>query len=423
MGDPQVSTRVLDNGLTIVVQEMSHVQSAAITMLLPAGSVYDPPARSGTAALLAEMMPRGAGGMDARGLSSALDNLGVQRSVTAGVSHITFSAAMTADRLLDAIPLTAAMVLLPHLDLDLFPAAQNLVRQTLHALEDEPQLLLGQHLRRCSYPSPWNNPSAGTLEQISDITCEDIRRFFETSVRPDDTIVGVAGNVSTEAVFAAFDSELNGWPSGTCPAIDEGRPESSPLHVEHDSAQTHIGLAWPSVPYSHDRYFDAWAAVSILSGGMSSRLFTRVREKRGLCYTISASLHTLQHEARILGYAGTTNDRAQETLDAMVLEIRGLSVDLTEDELRRCKAQAKSALIMQQESTSARSASLARDIWHLGRVLLPEDIHSRINRISLEDVYRYAVDYAPEEMTLVTLGPEALDAVCLVPQADAVTRC
>lgn len=420
MTDPQVSTHVLNNGLTVIVEPMVHVQSAAITVLQPTGSIYDAPGKSGTAALLSELLSRGAGEYSTRELSAVMDNLGVQRSVAPGLSHTTLSAATTADRIANAIPLLAAMITAPHLDEEQFAPAQDLVRQALHALEDEPQQRLGQYLRRCSYDAPWGNPSGGTLSNIDDITNSDVRQHFERLNRPQDTIIGVAGNVSTSEVVEAIEAAFGSWSGGEGIEVVTGSRDASPNHISHESAQTHIGLAWSSVPYSHDRYFDAWAAVSILSGGMSSRLFTNVREKRGLCYSVSASLNTLKHEARVFGYAGTTNERAQETLEATVAEIRGLHEGLTEDELRRCQAQAKSSLIMQQESTTARSASLARDTWHLGRVLMPNDIRERIDSITIDDVHSYAVDYFPQEIVLVTIGPEPLNADCLQPSVVAV---
>lgn len=420
MTETTVSTHVLSNGLTVVIEQMAHVQSAAITVLQPTGSVCDAPEKSGTAALLAEMLSRGAGDYSTRALSAALDNLGVQRSISPGLSHTTLSAATTADRLGDAVPLLAAMMTCPHLDEEQFAPAQDLVRQALHALEDEPQQRLGQFLRRCSYDAPWGNPAGGTLEDLDNIHCADVRRHFETLGRPQETIIGVAGNVVPQEVLESIDAAFGPWQGGDGVPFSSGAREPSPSHIAHDSAQTHIGLAWPAVPYRHERYFDAWAAVSILSGGMSSRLFTNVREKRGLCYAVSASLNTLRDEARVFGYAGTTNERAQETLEATVSEIRALQEGLTEDELRRCQAQAKSSLIMQQESTTARSASLARDTWHLGGVLMPDEIRRRIDAITIDDVHSYAVDYAPQEIVLVTIGPEPLNSDCLQPTAAAV---
>ncbi len=408
MTDPLVSTHVLSNGLTVVVEQMADVQSAAITVLHPTGSVYDAPGRSGTAALLAELLSRGAGHFSTRELSAALDNLGVQRSVSAGLSHITLSAATTADRIREAVPLLSAMMTAPHLDEE-----QDLVRQALHALEDEPQQRLGQYLRLCSYDAPWGNPSSGTLDDLDAISCDHVRQHFELQGRPQETIIGIAGNVCPAEMLEIIEEAFGSWQGGTGGQLTAGPRNPSPNHVVHDSAQTHIGLAWPAVPYRHERYFDAWAAISILSGGMSSRLFTRVREKRGLCYAVSASLNTLRDEARVFGYAGTTNERAQETLEATVAEIRGLHEGLTDDELRRCQAQAKSSLIMQQESTTARSASLARDTWHLGHVLLPNEIRNRIDAITIEDVHNYAVEFAPQDIVLVTIGPEPLNADCL----------
>ncbi len=419
MTHPNVSTQRLNNGLTIVAEHMPAVQSAAITVLQPTGSVYDPAGKSGTAALLSEMISRGAGDYSTRELSAALDNLGVQRSVSPGLSHTTLSAATTADRISEAIPLFGAMLTTPRLEDEQFASAQDLVRQALHALEDEPQQRLGRYLRRCSFDAPWGNPSGGTLDDIDSITCDDVRQHFATHARPEDTIIGVAGNIPASEVFDSIDSVFGSWQGGVATEITTSPRESSPQHINHESAQTHIGLAWTAIPYSHERYFDAWAAVSILSGGMSSRLFTNVREKRGLCYSISASLSTLKNEARVFGYAGTTNERAQETLEATVAEIRNLHEGLTEDELRRCKAQAKSSLIMQQESTTARSSSLARDTWHLGHVLMADDIRKRIDSITIDDVRSYAIEHAPQDIVLVTIGPKALNSDCL--HAAAIT--
>ena len=152
---------------------------------------------------------------------------------------------------------------------------------------------------------------------------------------------------------------------------------------------------------------------------MSSRLFTEVREKRGLCYAISASINTQKEQARVFAYAGSTNERAQETLDVMVAEIRKLHEDITEEELDRCKARAKSTLIMQQESTMSRASSIARDSLYLGRVMELQEIRSRIDSLTPTQVRDFAVEHAPRSMVLVTIGPEALDPECV--QAPAVT--
>jgi predicted Zn-dependent peptidase len=141
---------------------------------------------------------------------------------------------------------------------------------------------------------------------------------------------------------------------------------------------------------------------------MSARLFTEVREKRGLCYSVYATLSTLKHEARVLAYAGTTAERAQETLDVTLRELQRLGEGISEDELHRCKARAKSSLIMAQESTLSRSSSIASDWFHLGRVTTLAEVRDRIEALTVDTVLDYVHRYPAGDFTILTLGPERL---------------
>ncbi|MCA9058617.1 MAG: insulinase family protein, partial [Planctomycetaceae bacterium] len=353
----QIHSFQLSNGLSVVIEPMPGLQSAAMSLLIPAGSVRDPHDRQGTAAILTEMLSRGAGGMSTRELSSALDNLGLQRNVSVATTHISVSAATTADRLCQAIPIVSQMVCAPHLEDTEFDPARDMVHQSLMAAEDEPRQQLGKALRRSSYPAPWGNPSEGEISQLDVITADDVRGHFHQFLRPGNAILGIAGNVEVAQIQETVSAAFGDWETAEVPEIVSGQQGPPRHHLHHESAQTHIGIAWQAVPYRHERYFEAWAAVSLLSGGMSSRLFTEVREKRGLCYAISASLNTLREDGRVFAYAGTTNERAQETLDVTMAEILRLHEGITEAELDRCRARAKSSLIMQQESTMSRASS------------------------------------------------------------------
>jgi len=403
----------LPNGLLVIVEPMQDVQSAAMTLLVPAGGVRDAEGRCGTAAILTEMFPRGAAGLTARELSAAMDNLGLQRGVHVGSAHVTFSAATTADRLCDALPYLGRMALEPHLSDEDFGPARDLVEQSLMSLEDEPRQRLGKVLREYSYAAPWGHSTEGELLDLPRITVDDVRRHYQQFMRPAGAILGIAGNIDANQIRSVTESVFGGWKDSDVPELISGERPQSPCHIEHDSAQTHIGLAWDTVPYRNDRYYQAWAAVSLLSGGMSSRLFTEVREKRGLCYAISASLSTLLDEGRVFAYAGTTPERAQETLDVMVAEILRLHEGITDDELQRCKARAKSSLIMQQESTTSRASSLARDMYHLDRVVTLDEIHSQIDSLTTSQVRDFVIEHTPKSMVLVTLGPQSLNPACV----------
>jgi predicted Zn-dependent peptidase len=413
MFEQTIETFRLENGLQVVVEPMKAVQSAAMTLMVPAGSVRDEPGRQGVAAILAQLVQRGAGGYSAREHSARMDNLGLQRSVSVGTGHIALSAAMTADRFCESLSDMALMVRSPHLSEQDFPPACENVRQGLMSIADEPQQLLGKALRQHTLPTPWNNYSDGELPDLDQLKIDDVRSHFENFVRPDEAILGIAGNVDLDLIRSTVESVFGEWQSRPQTAITSVAVPVAPHHIEHESTQTHIGLAWRTVPYRDARYFEAWAVVGLLSGGMSARLFTEVRELRGLCYSISASISTLQDEGRVFAYAGTTPERAQETLDVTVEQILNVHEGITDAELQRCKARAKSSLIMQQESTMARASAVARDIYHLGRVVTLAEIHQRIDSLTVPIVRQFASENAPQEMVLVTLGPNALNDACL----------
>lgn len=408
-----VASTVLDHGLTVVVETMPEVRSAAYSLLLPGGSASDPYQQSGLASVLCEWMTRGAGHRDSRTLSADLDRLGVQHGQTVTPSHLVFNGACLADKLSPALALTADIVCRPQLIDDEFEASVTGIVHELTALEDEPrQKVMLELIRRC-YPAPWGQPPEGALADLEQLTPDVVRAQFARCVRPQGAILGVAGRVTLNDVLPAVHSAFSEWADGAAPTIQDG-PRGAPVtHLAAESAQTHIGVAFPSVPYRHPDYFAAWAAVSVLSGGMSSRLFTEIREKRGLCYAVYATLSTLRDVGAVLCYAGTTNERAQQTFDVLIEELLRLRDGVGDDELRRSQALAKSALVMQQESSSARAGSIARDWYHLGRVTTLDEIQSRIEALTPADVVDYINRCPPVDRTVVTIGPTPLSVMTL----------
>ena len=141
---------------------------------------------------------------------------------------------------------------------------------------------------------------------------------------------------------------------------------------------------------------------------MSARLFTEVREKRGLCYSVWANYSTFKDRASILCYAGTTNERAQETLDVTIGELRRLEEGIEQEEVERVRVGLKTSLIMQQESTGARAGSLASDWYYLGRVRSFDEIQSAVNALSPKRILAYLRRHPPRDFTIVTLGPRSL---------------
>src|SRR5207249_5207122 len=195
---------------------------------------------------------------------------------------------------------------------------------------------------------------------------------------------------------------------GEVPAPDYRPPAGGKDHLSKETTQTQIAIAYASVPFGDAGYYAAQGAVQVLSGGMSARLFTEVREKRGLCYAVWATYTTFKDRASVLCYAGTTNERAQETLDVTLGELQRLQDGIAVDEVERVQAGLKSSLIMQEESTSARAGTLASDWYYLKRVRSLDEIQAAVQALSPAAIVAHLKRWPPRDFTIVTLGPNAL---------------
>jgi predicted Zn-dependent peptidase len=405
----QTHTHVFDNGLTLLAEPIPSLESAAFTLMAPAGYVYDAPGRVGVANFACEMMLRGCGSRDSRAFVTDLDNLGVERGESCGGSHMSFGGATRAANLLPTLGIYADLVRRPHMPADQLEAGRLVVQQELQAIEDDPAHKVMVELRRRHYPDPWGRPSAGEEETLDTATIDELASFIHRTSRPNGTILAVAGRVEWPALIDSVAALFADWkPQETTPSTELPSQRRSE-HLDHASNQTQIGVAYHSVPYNHPQYFQAWGAVGALSGGMSCRLFTEIRERRGLCYSVYASHHTLRDRAAVLCYAGTSAERAQETLDVLIAELVRLAAGVLPEELARLKARVKSGLIMQQESSSARSGAIAREHFLLGRVRSLDEISSLVDAVTCESINAYLASDAPRDFTVVTLGPAALN--------------
>jgi predicted Zn-dependent peptidase len=403
------------NGLVLVAEPMPSLESAAFTLLVPAGCVWEPADRGGLSGFACEMTLRGAGERDSRQLVQDLDNLGVERSETVTDAHAGYGGGTLAANLPAALAIYADVVRSPHLPGEQLEAGRQAMLQELRAVEDEPAEKLMIELRHQHYPEPWGRPSQGRREAIERITLDEIRDYFSRRYRPNGAILGVAGRFNWESLKDLVGQLFGDWRPSQQTAIVVSPADRRPIHLPYDANQTHIGIAYPSVPYRHPDYFQAWGAVGVLSGGMSARLFTEVRERRGLCYSVYATYHTLLDYGGVFCYAGTSAERAQETLDVTLGELIRLARGVEEDELKRLKARIKSALIMQQESSAARSGAIARDWYHLGRVRTLDELGRLVDGLSCAGINAYLAEHPPAEFAIVTLGPRELEVPVGVP--------
>ena len=399
----------LDNGLTIVAEPMPWLESVAFSMSVPSGCQYDPHDRLGLANFTCEMVQRGCGQRDSRRFIEDLEFLGVDYSSSVSSVHTYFSAAMPSESLSGALPIFGDLLQQPHLPLDQLEDGRRVCYQELLALEDDLPQQVMLELRRLRYPDPLGRASTGKLESIQAIDLEDVQQFFERYYSPRETILSFAGRLDWDRLVEQVSEQFAGWAPKESDELPITPAPYGASHIPHDSAQTHIGLAYESVPYAHPDYFLARGAVGVLSDGMSSRLFTEVREKRGLCYSVYSSYHSLRDYGSVVSYAGTSTDRAQETLNVLVDELFRLGEGITESELDRLKVQIRSNLVMQQESSRSRAGSIGGDWYHLGRARTLDELNQIIQQLTTKQINTYLESHPPQHFTLVTLGAEVLE--------------
>jgi predicted Zn-dependent peptidase len=404
----QVFQHTFPNGLTLLLERMDHVRSAAVNFLVPAGCVYDPPDQLGLVSIFSDMITRGAGDRDSRALSLAMDSLGLDHSESVGQLHLRFWGSTLARNIPPALEIFADILRRPHLPAEELDAVKALALQDLQALEDEPRAKVMVELRRRFWPAPLGQDRRGTEESIGRITSTSIRAIHAARFGPNGIILSVAGNMGWQPLRDQVEKLFGDWQGVCTPPPELLPPLKGHAHLSKDTTQTQIVIAYPSVPFGDPDYYAALGAVQVLSGGMGARLFTEVREKRGLCYAVSANYQTFKQVAGVLCYAGTTTERAQETLDVTIGELKRLIDGVSEEEVQRVRAGLKSAVIMQEESTSSRAGALASDWYYLGRVRATDEIQQAIDALSPRRILNHVKKYPPEDFTIVTLGKNPL---------------
>jgi predicted Zn-dependent peptidase len=406
-----IRTRRLACGMPLIVETMPGVSSAALSWLVPAGTSIEPENRLGIASMLAELLMRGAGGLESREHADALDRLGVGRSTDASGSHLRIGATMLGSRVLEALPLIVDMVRRPRFDAGAIEPARDLALQALDALQDDPQERAVTRARARHFPTPFDRSTHGEAEGIKAVTRDDILSLWDRRATPHGSILAIAGAVDGDAIEHRLNRLLDGWTGEAADPFPTGSPTRGYEHEEDETNQVQIILMSDAPPEPDHNAVLERVVANILSGGMSGRLFTEVREKRGLCYAVSAGYGGGKLFGTLMGYVGTTPERAQESLDVMVAELARINSHEgtpTREEFDRAIVGMKSRLVFSGESTSSRASALAGDVYRLGRPRSLGELAREIDAVTLDRVAAYLRTRTLGTMTIQTLGPVAL---------------
>jgi predicted Zn-dependent peptidase len=380
----------LSNGLTVITDPMPQLESAMLGVWVNAGTRNETKPVMGVSHMLEHMAFKGTATRSARAIAEEIENVGGYLNAYTSREQTAFHA-----RVLKAdVPLGIDLLadILQHSTFE--PAElereRHVVLQELGQALDTPDDIIFDHLQSVVYPDqPMGWPILGTEETVRGFVPDDLRRYMSANYRAADMTFVASGAVDHASVVRLVSEKFAALNPGPTPVPLPARYVGGDLRFEEDLEQVHITYALPGVSASDPDFYTAQLYVTALGGGTSSRLFQEARDKRGLCYTISAFAQTSRDGGTLAVYTGTGAKEAAEISAVIVGEMEGLAAGASDAEVNRAKAQMKSSLLMGLERPGQRAEQIAGQIFAYGRVLGIAEMTAKLDAVDAAAVRRY----------------------------------
>ncbi len=410
---PNYYRHTFANGLQMVGQRMPSLASITFGVQVAAGIKDEPDDQLGLASLLAEMVFQGTEHRDVRQLTEDFEAIGARKGGEAATEFARYSAQVVHNRLDRALELLADVVLHPTFPADEFEQMKSVQLQEIRRRDDEPMRRIFDLVRERFYAGThFGRPALGTRETVEALQPDLLRTFWQARYRPDGALLSIAGNFDWDAAVERVGALFGEW-AGAPPASEPEQPHpASGVSVEQQEGnQEHIGMAFPFPTYGDADYYAAQLVSEIFGGSMTSRLFREVREKRGLVYAVSSIFAPNRSFGAEFIYAGTTPEKAHETVNVILGELRTLGdKGVTDDELKRAKIQLTSELVMRGESSSARMGALARSWWFERKLTTIQEIKAAIDAVTREQIQAMLRRFpTTDPLVIAAIGPRTQD--------------
>jgi predicted Zn-dependent peptidase len=399
----------LDCGVEFAALPIEGRRTASYEIRILAGLADEPEDRLGLARIVDETIDKGTRQRSAREVSDAFDAIGADVSSGVGRESFVFRCNCLPEYVEQAFALHAEMLTTPLFPDDFVKVAIELGQQELTALEDDPGELTRKLLAPRAYGRLLGRHELGARETLARITREDVVSYWKRHFSAARTQMVVAGAVDADQVARQIERLFGGMGQ---PGVDGRRPfpiEFSPgaHHQDKELEQQHILMCWPGAAVPDADYPVERVALTVLGRGMSSRLFTEVREKQGLVYSVGAWDEHPRGAGMIFIGASTTAARSNRTVRALLREVDRLSEDITEEELDRAKVRIIAKSQTHGDITRARTAELGSDLFYYGRPVPLAEKNERVAAVSISDVQHYLAAHPRDRRCMVTLGPRA----------------
>ncbi len=402
-----IQRHVFPNGLVAVTETMLHVRSVSVGVWVRTGSRGEASHQHGLAHFLEHMVFKGTERRSAEEIARSMDSVGGMLDAFTAKELTCFNAKVLDEHLPIAFDVISDLILRPRFDAADIEKEKQVVLEEIKMEQDNPENVLHELFTEGFWPDhALGRPIIGRPETVRSFDQEALLRYYRSCFAPDRLVITAAGNVTPERVLELAEREFSALrPVGPVPDAHPPQP-GAPIRLEkkRDLEQVHLCIGVPSYPLAHDRRFAVAVLNNLLGGGMSSRLFQNVREKRGLAYAVFSDLSPYSDAGMLSVYAGAALASIGKVVDLVVQEFRNLKESpVTEEELRRAKDHLKGSIMLSLESTSARMSNLARQELYFDQFNTLDEILASIEAVTREDLLAVAGAFFHTEHIAVTV--------------------
>jgi predicted Zn-dependent peptidase len=404
-----VRSTTLPNGMTVLTDDMPHLESASLGIWVKAGSRSETEAEHGISHMLEHMAFKGTKTRDALEIASTIENVGGDLNAATSVEHTGYFARVLKEDVALSADILSDILQNSQFEQHELDREQQVIVQEIGAARDNPDDHVFDLFQQAAFPDQAiGRTILGTVESVNSFGPDSIRAYMERNYVGDHMVLCAAGNVDHDALVDIANNRFHDLKPTGAPPPDKAAYVGGEQRLVSDHEQAHIVLGMEGRAYNSDGFYAVQILASILGGGMSSRLFQEVREKRGLCYSVYA-FHWAFADSGIFGVAASTGeDEVAELLPVVLDELRKATETISDEEVIRVRNQIRAGLLMSLESPSSRAGQLARQQILWGRTIPLQETVDRINRITAERVKQIARQvFDAGQVSLAGIGPVA----------------
>ena len=405
MTDPVRVTR-LPSGLLVVSERMDRVETVSLGAYVASGTRHEAAAENGVSHFLEHMAFKGTARRSAARIAEEIENVGGHINAYTAREQTAYYVKLLKEDLALGADIIGDILTHSSFEAAEIERERGVILQEIGQANDTPDDIIFDHFQETAFPGqPMGRPTLGTDALVRGMSRNALTGYMGQHYTTGNVVLAAAGNLRHEDVVELATTHFADLQTRAAGAFEPGAYRGGEFRLERELDQVHVVLGFPSVGYRDPDYYPVLLLATLLGGGMSSRLFQEVREKRGLVYSVY-SFNAPFLDGGLFGiYAGTGEDEARELLPVTIEELRKVQRAIGQEELDRARAQVKSSLLMSLESTGSRCEQLARQFQVFDRLIPTSETVAKLHAVTILDVRRAAARLFAGAPTLAAIGP------------------